>query len=201
MDRSNKGSFTIPQIREMLNVSNVTAYKISKIPELNRKYFLGQYRILKKDFWKWYDRQTWYRIVEEEVDQNDYFSAKDIEEMFHLSPNVVWKFVARNGLQAGTFPKTAYVKKQVLFDWYLSQRKYVSDDPRLPKSWFEPTYEMKDIKRILGVSSREEIYHLYERNLFDIIHFKGQIRVDKQSFDQWLAVQTEYPVNKDGGDD
>lgn len=201
MDRSYKGSFTIPEIQKMLNVSRVTAYKISKDPKMKRSHVLGQYRILKKDFWEWYDNQNWYRIVEEEINPDDFFTAKDIGEMFHLTQKATWNFVIRNGLQAGTFPKSAYVKKQDLFDWYLGQRKYVSDDPRLPKQWYEPTYEMKDIKRILGVTSREEIYHLYERDLFDIIHFKGQIRVDKQSFDQWLAVQTEYPVNKEGGDD
>ena len=58
MDRSYKGSFTIPEIQKMLNVSRVTAYKISKDPKMKRSHVLGQYRILKKDFWEWYDIAT-----------------------------------------------------------------------------------------------------------------------------------------------
>ena len=47
MNNEERGSFTIPEIKEMLHVSKVTAYAISKEPLLERRMILGQYRILK----------------------------------------------------------------------------------------------------------------------------------------------------------
>ena len=77
MDNEERGSFTVPQIGEMLHVRKVTAYEISKDPVLDRKMILGQYRILKRNFWKWYENQTKYRVYETPFDPEEYILRQE----------------------------------------------------------------------------------------------------------------------------
>ena len=85
MERSKKGSFTIPEIKKMLHISQVTAYAISKKPELKRMKVNDQYRIKKADFWEWYDNQSKYVVYEEDFDPDEYFTTRDIAEMLHMT--------------------------------------------------------------------------------------------------------------------
>ena len=47
------------------------------------------------------------------------------------------------------------------------------------------TYRVKDIARILGVSSNAA-YNLVSENLFKSVRIGNAIRISKRSFDQWL---------------
>ena len=194
MERSNKGSFTIPEIKRMLHISQVTAYAISKKPELKRTKVNDQYRIKKADFWEWYDNQSKYVVYEEDYDPDEYFTTRDIAEMLHMKVHSAGLFIERNGMRADVSTRIAYVSKKKFIDWYIRQRKYRSDDPRLPEQWYEPTYCTDDIRKILGIQSRDDIYRLYKKKYFDIVKMDGLLYVDKESFDQWLSYQTEYPV-------
>lgn len=47
------------------------------------------------------------------------------------------------------------------------------------------TYRVKDIARILGVSSNAA-YNLVSEGLFKSVRIGNAIRISKRSFDQWL---------------
>ena len=193
MERSYRGSFTIPAIQEMLHISKVTAYEISKIPELDRQMVAGSYRIKKDIFWQWYDGQTKYKVYEISFDPDDYFTSKDVREMLGISERSFYRLLDCNGLRADVSTRKIYIRKDVFTEWYLSQIRFVSDDPRLPKKEISESYSISDIKRILRVESRSTIYNIYKRKHLDLIRLDGQTRVVKESFDRWFESQCFYP--------
>lgn len=193
MNNEEKGSFTVPEIKEMLHVSKVTAYEISKDPVLERRMILGQYRILKRNFWKWYEQQTKYRVYETPFDPNDFFTTKDLKDFLHLTDNNLSRFIDRHHLRADVSSRKVYVRKKDFIDWYTAQMKYHSDDPRLPPVDFTPTYTIGEIKKLLNIESRSTIYHIYRRYHLKLIRMDGQTRVVKESFDNWFHSQSIYP--------
>lgn len=198
MERSEKGSFTIPEIQEMLHLQKVTAYKLSKDPRLKRKNVAGQYRIRKSDFWKWYDKQTKYKVYDEPLNTEEYFSTTDIGEMLHLETDSARSLILRENLATRVSPYRNYVRKTDFVEWYQNQRRYTSDDPRLPEKWFEETYDIRAIKKMLGLKSNTSVYRLYKENHFKLVRTETQVLVDKQSFDKWFASQKKYPIRKEG---
>lgn len=193
MEQSDNGSFTVPQIRDLLHISKVTAYEISKIPELNRKLVAGQYRILKNDFWKWYNSQEHYRIFDDKLIRSDYFTTRDIAEMFGWQPNGALCFVKRNGLAADVSGFRKYVRKDVFIDWYVHQFRYTSDDPRLPYKENTPVYDIDEVRDMLGIRSTSTIYRIYRREKLTVFRVERRTLVEKESFDNWFLNQTEYP--------
>jgi len=200
VERSEKGSFKVSDLCDLLHVSKVTAFEISKIPELNRKVIVGKYRILKKDFWKWYDSQAKYKVYDEPYIPDDYYTTGDIAEMFHMTTEGAYQLVLRKKLRSDVSSRLVLVEKKVFHDWYVSQIRYQSDDPRLPKQWFEDTYDINEIKKILGIRANSTIYHLYKKEFFDLRKIGYELRIDKASFDRWFESQTQYPRKPKGGD-
>ena len=198
MERSEQGSFRIPEIQKMLHLRKIEAYKLSKNPKLKRKMVGGCYRIRKKDFWKWYDGQTKYIVYDEPFDPDEYFTTSDIGEMLNLQTDSARSLILRENLVTRVAPYRNYVKKTDFIEWYQTQRRYTSDDPRLPEKWFEETYDIREIKKMLGLKSNTSVYRLYKENHFKLVRTETQVLVDKQSFDGWFASQTKYPIRKKG---
>lgn len=196
MDNEERGSFTVPQIGEMLHVRKVTAYEISKDPILERKMILGQYRILKRNFWKWYENQTKYRVYETPFDPEEYFTTRDLKDFLHINDENLSRFIDRHHLRSDISTRRVYVRKQDFIDWYVSQIKYHSDDPRLPPVDCTPTYTIGEIKTFLGIESRSTIYNIYKRYHLPLIRMDGQTRVVKEAFDNWFRSQSIYPKKK-----
>ena len=195
------GSFTVPQIMRLLAVTKSTAYKISETPALNRKAVAGKYRIPKADFWNWYNAQNQYCIQDGEFDPDDYFTAKDVAEMFGYTRDSAVNMIKRLGLRSNVSTTKVLVKKTVFIDWYIHQFRYSSADPRLPSKEINPTYSINDIKAILGISANSTIYHLYHKGYFNVIRIGSETRVIKASFDKWYAKQTKYKKEADDGID
>ena len=185
MKQDKKGSYTISQIRSLLGVNKTTSYEISKIPELNRKIVAGSYRVLRSDFWAWYNSQNRYHAREEEYNPDEYFRAKDVAKMFGWRDDSASNMIKRLGLRSDVSTTVVLVRKDAFIDWYTHQFHYTSDDPRLPPKEVTPTYTLNDIKRILSINSNSTVYRLYKKGLFDVIRFGSETLVVKDSFDQW----------------
>ncbi len=196
MKQSNIGSFTIPQIQRMLLVGRTTAYAISALPELDRQVVAGEYRILKSKFWKWFNAQNRYRIFEEDVDFNDFFSCGDIAEMFGWKTSSAAAFLKKKGLLSDISSTRIYVRKDEFIDWYINQFRYTSDDPRLPPKNVSATYNICDVKEMLGITANSTIYHIYKREHLLLIRFGNQTLVEKESFDNWFLNQKKYPIRR-----
>ena len=196
MGKDNKGSYTVPEIQKMLHICKVTAYEVSKIPALHRKMIAGQYRILKKDFWKWYGTQSKYKVYDESFTRSDYFTTRDLKDFLHLTDDNLYRFIKRHNLRADVSSRIVYIRKEDFIDWYMSQMKYHSDDPRLPSKDYTPTYRIGEIKKILGIESRSTIYNIYKRYNLDLIRVDGMTLVVKESFDNWFRSQSIYPRKK-----
>ena len=193
MEQTENGSFTIPQIRDLLHISKVTAYEISKIPELDRRLVAGQYRIRKSDFWNWYDAQDRYRVFDKELIRSDYFSTRDIAEMFGWSISGASGFLKKKGLIEAVSESRLYVRKDEFIDWYIHQFRYTSDDPRLPPKENTPVYDIYEVRKKLGALSNSSIYRLYRKERLVLFRVEGRTLVEKESFDNWFLNQTEYP--------
>lgn len=193
MEQTESGSFTIPQIRDLLHISKVTAYEISKIPELDRRLVAGQYRIRKSDFWNWYNAQDRYRAFDSELIRSDYFSTRDIAEMFGWSISGASGFLKKKGLIEAVSESRLYVRKDEFIDWYIHQFRYTSDDPRLPPKENTPVYDIIEVRKKLGALSNSSIYRLYQKERLVLFRVEGRTLVEKESFDNWFLNQTEYP--------
>jgi hypothetical protein len=187
MERSFDGSFTVQDIASLLHVSNVTANKISQIPELERTMIMNQYRIRKRAFWKWYDSQSFYTVFETPFNKDDYFSASDVAEMLKMKTSSASQLLKKHSLRADISELRVYVLKEDFIDWYIHQMRYSSKDPRLPPKEVSPTYDIHQIKKKLDYKSNQSVYNLYKKGLFDVVRVGGQTRVDKASFDKWFA--------------
>ena len=149
MQQSRVGSFSVSQIMDLLHVSKVTAYEISKLPQLKRRLVGKRYRILKADFWDWYNSQSTYQAYEEDFNFEEFFTSADIAEMFGWETNSVYKFIIKNNLKSDLCRTQFLVKKDSFIDWYIHQFRYTSDDPRLPPKVVTPTYDIHQVKKIL----------------------------------------------------
>ena len=199
MGKDTKGSYTVTEIKEMLHVSRVTAYEISKDPVLERRMILGQYRILKRNFWKWYKRQTKYKVYEEPFNPDDYFTTHDLKDFLHLTDYNLTRFIDRHHLRADVSTRKVYISKEDFINWYMGQMKYHSDDPRLPPKESILAYRIGELKKILGIESRSTIYNIYKRYNLELIRIDGMTLVVKESFDDWFRSQTTYPRKKKKG--
>ena len=196
MGKQDKGSYTIPEIQQMLHISKVTAYEVSKNPVLRRKIVAGQYRILKKDFWRWYKKQNKYKVYEEPFDSEEFFTTRDLKDFLHLTDYNLARFIDRHHLRADVSTRKVYVRKEDFINWYMGQMKYHSDDQRLPPKEQIPAYRIGEIKKILGIESRSTVYNIYRRYNLELIRVDGMTLVVKESFDDWFRSQTTYPRKK-----
>ena len=196
MGKDDKGSFTVPEIGQMLHVGKVTAYEVSKIPALRRRIVAGQYRVLKKDFWKWYRKQSKYKVYEEPFNPDEYFTTRDLKDFLHFTDDNLARFIDRHHLRADVSTRKVYVRKEDFIDWYMGQMKYHSDDPRLPPKEKIDAYTIGEIKKMLGIESRSTVYNIYRRYNLDLIRVDGMTLVVKESFDNWFRSQKIYPKKK-----
>ena len=196
MLQDENGSFTVAQIKDLLNVSKVTAYAISQVPQLKRRKVAGQYRILKRDFWDWYNNQKNYVLIEDHLDSDQYFSSGDIAEMFGMTSDSASNLLKRIGLKSSISSTRCMVRKDLFINWYVYQFRYISNDPRLPPKEVVPTYDIHEIKRILGIKSNNTAYRLYKKHYFTTIRAGNMTLVDKQSFDHWFFQQVKDTVQE-----
>ena len=194
MQQSRVGSFSVSQIMDLLHVSKVTAYEISKLPQLKRRLVGKRYRILKADFWDWYNSQSTYQAYEEDFNFEEFFTSADIAEMFGWETNSVYKFIIKNNLKSDLCRTQFLVKKDSFIDWYIHQFRYTSDDPRLPPKVVTPTYDIHQVKKILGITKNRTVYHIYNKNYFNVLRVENRTLVEKESFDKWFDQQDRYPA-------
>ena len=193
MKQSDQGSFTVPEIRKLLRVAKSTAYEISKLPEMDRKLVAGEYRIPKVNFWKWYRTQKHYRIFDDDAALADYFSSRDIADMFGWDVTSASTFLKRKGLVEDISEFRNYTRKEIFIDWYIHQYRYSSSEKKKKKKEVTPAYDIHDVQKMLGTKPNSTIYRLYRREHLDVIRIEGLILVVKESFDNWFLNQTEYP--------
>lgn len=102
-----------------------------------------------------------------------------------------------NDFESGRFKKYQIdglicILRKDFEEWYPRQFRYKKITGEPPGTAFPPSYSGQEIADLLGIPLRNTLYELSSQKLFQSEIIDGQLRIDKESFDLWLASQTKY---------
>lgn len=101
------------------------------------------------------------------------------------------------GLRTFLFQGCMRIKKEDFWDWYDRQTKHrLIGGPPPGRALQEMSYSVRELTELLSVS-RDTIYALLKKNVFDTFQADGHTRVTKDSFERWYANQSRFRKAED----
>ncbi len=193
-----KKTMSVPEMRKLLGLGKTESYSI-----LRKEYFKvitidGHIRVDIESFEKWYDNQWHYQKVDGPppgINLRQYMTVKDVGRALGIKAGDADWIVRESGrFKLYKVNGLICVLRSDFEEWYPRQFRYRKTTGEPPGTAFPPSYSGREISAILGIPLRNSVYELISRNLFHAEIIDGQLRVDKASFDEWLATQTKYKI-------
>jgi len=132
--------YSVSDIMELLDMAESTVYRIIEKDSIPAVRLFGSKRILKKDFWTWYDHQDRYHIPEEELpvtmDRSDWIDITEMSRLLGIteaeSHGLMEDPAYKNLLRIKRLEGRDYISKKDFGRFLRKQGKYSYDPGRDP---------------------------------------------------------------------
>lgn len=193
-----KTSMSVPEMGKMLGLKKTESYYL-----IRKNYFkvvtVGRsMRVMIDSFEEWYGNQSWYKKVDGtppgELIKETTLSAAEIGEILGLSEAYTYELLAREQEHFVIVPVLGKkrITKESFERWYAGQSFYrTKEDRELLAEQNANTYSFPEIARMLGVH-RNNVYHITNKKIFEVVKVGNQKRVTKESFEKWYEGQERY---------
>jgi len=193
-----KKTMSVPEMRNLLGLGKTESYHLLKKDFFKVITIDGHFRVDIQSFEEWYDNQWHYQKVNGPPPGNNlrqYMTVKDVGNALGIkSGDADWVVRESGRFKLHKINGLICILRSDFEEWYPRQFRYRKITGELPGTALPPSYSGQEVSDLLGIPLRNSVYELTSRNLFRSEIIDGQLRVDKASFDEWLATQTKYKV-------
>lgn len=198
MIRMEKESISISELSKMLGVGKTESYWILQNKGLRTFTLKGCKRVKKEDFWRWYDRQTKYRLLHGPspgcVLRETSYSVRELTELLSVSRDTIYMLLKQNVFDTFQADGHTRVTKDSFERWYANQGHFRKAEDRVKEAdALRTSYSMPEMARLLGIH-RNTVYGILEKrkDTFEWIMVAGQKRITISSFEAWYQAQSHY---------
>lgn len=199
-------SYSIPEIAELLDVSDYIAYDLIKRCNIETFEVDTWMRVRKETFEKWYRSQTRYRTPEDRARdaalEEVSMSMPQMAKLLGITRKEAYGIIGKKENSEVFDVVVVADRKRVTFEsferWYRSQNKYhkadreadMADDSEREKllSTDRTSFTVKEAALLIGVPPRE-IYRMIEEELLDCFTIGRMIRIRRASLEWWFSSQ------------
>ena len=199
-------SYSIPEMAELLGVSDYIAYDLIKRCNIETFEVDTWQRVRKDVFEQWYRSQTRYRTPEDRARDADLeeasMSMPQMAKLLGITRNEAYGIIGKKENSEVFDIVVIADRKRVTFEsferWYRSQNKYhkadreadMADDSEREKllSTDRTSFTVKEAALLIGVPPRE-IYRMIEEELLDSFAVGRIIRIRRTSLEWWFSSQ------------
>ena len=190
-----KKYYSIKDIMELLKIGESTAYAIIVKEKLPAVRLYGAKRILKKDFWRWYDRQSKYKVAEEELPGrariSGYLSLREAARLIDASILKIYE-LAENPeylqcLKISRFDNRDYISESGFGEFLKKQKKYTYDPKREEDSFVADNnyLTIQQAQWYAGVS-KATVMSWCREAYFPVKRSGKCVRIPYKEFRDWL---------------
>lgn len=129
------------------------------------------------------------------------FSIPEIRQMLGIGKTESYWILKHKGLKTFTLCGRLRIRKSDFWEWYNSQTRYSIVNGSPPGKFFkEISYSVKELMELLAVS-KDTIYTLLKKNVFETIKVDNCTRITKESFERWYSTQERFRTPEDRAED
>lgn len=129
--------------------------------------------------------------------EKDSISIPELRKMLGIGKTESYWILQNRGLRTFIIKGRKRIRKEDFWDWYGKQTKHKLLDGPPPGSVLQKTsYSVRELTELLSVS-RDTIYTLLKKNVFDTFQADNHTRVTKDSFERWYAGQSHFRKAED----
>lgn len=129
--------------------------------------------------------------------EKESISIPELRKMLGIGKTESYWLLQNKGLRTFLFQGCMRIKKEDFWDWYDRQTKHrLIGGPPPGRALQEMSYSVRELTELLSVS-RDTIYALLKKNVFDTFQADGHTRVTKDSFERWYANQSRFRKAED----
>lgn len=191
-----KKTMSVPEMKTLLGLGKTESYYLLKKGFFKVLTIDGHLRVDIQSFEEWYDNQWHYQKVNGPppgINLCQYMTVKDVGIALGIKAGDADWVVRKSGrFKLYKVNGLFCILRSDFEEWYQRQFRYKKITGEPPGTAFPPSYSGQEISDILGIPLRNSVYELTSQNLFHSEVIDGQLRVDKASFERWLATQTKY---------
>lgn len=200
-DAIGKMYYSIRDMMELLHIGESTAYAIIKREKIPQVRLFGAMRILKEDFWSWYDRQTRYQIPDQLLPEQSHdpslltmIQAARLLGMFVSEAYKMLEDPAYGELLPVMRVKGHdYVTKNDFESFLKSQKTYSYDprnDPEVARKGDRYYLNLKQAEWY-GKVSRTTLMEWYKLEHFPVKYAGRRVRIPLKEYEEWLGRRQE----------
>lgn len=129
--------------------------------------------------------------------EKESISIPELRKMLGIGKTESYWLLRNKGLRTFLFQGCMRIKEEDFWDWYDRQTKHrIIGGPPPGRALQEMSYSARELTELLSVS-RDTIYALLKKNVFDTFQADGHTRVTKDSFERWYANQSRFRKAED----
>lgn len=129
--------------------------------------------------------------------EQESISIPELRKMLGIGKTESYWILQNRGLRTFILKGCKRIRKEDFWDWYGKQTKHRLLEGPPPGSALQATsYSVRELTELLSVS-RDTIYTLLKKNVFDTFQADNHTRVTKDSFERWYAGQSHFRKAED----
>ena len=129
--------------------------------------------------------------------EKESISIPEMRKMLGIGKTESYWLLQNKGLQTFVLKGCKRIRKKDFWDWYSRQTRHrLLDGPPPGSALQETSYSVRELTELLAVS-RDTIYALLKKNVFDTFQADNHTRVTKDSFERWYARQSRFKRAED----
>ena len=196
-----KTSMSVPEMRKLLGLGKTESYYLVKKNYFKTIIVGKKMRVMVDSFEEWYGNQSWYKKVDGtppgELIKQYTLSAEELGMKLGITETSAYELMAKGHFEDVPVLGKKRITQKSFDDWYASQSFYRTvEDQQEDMASMEQTYSMPEIARMLGMP-RKNIYHVINKNPFEIVQIGRYKRITKESFHKWYERQETYILKAD----
>ena len=200
--------YSIRDIRELLDIGESTVYRIIEKDSIPAVRLFGSKRILKKDFWNWYDHQDRYHIPEEELpvtmDRSDWIDITEMSRLLGIaeaeSHGLMKDPAYKDLLRIKRLEGRDYISKKDFGRFLRKQSKYSYDPCRDPSVIWRSDRTCLTILQAgwYGKVTRTTVAEWCRQGRFPAKCAGKYVRIPLKGYKEWLKQRQERSGHPNG---
>lgn len=129
--------------------------------------------------------------------EKDSISIPELRKMLGIGKTESYWLIQNRGIKTFQLRGCMRVRNKDFWDWYDNQTKHrLLQGPPPGRALQETSYSVRELTQLLAVS-RDTIYALMKKDVFDTFQADNHTRITKNSFERWYKQQVRFRTAAD----
>ena len=129
--------------------------------------------------------------------EKDSISIPELRKMLGIGKTESYWLIQNRGIKTFLLRGCMRVRNKDFWDWYDNQTKHrLLQGPPPGRALQETSYSVRELTQLLAVS-RDTIYALMKKDVFDTFQADNHTRITKNSFERWYKQQVRFRTAAD----